>query len=119
MATVFATPDTQDEPGSVQRSRLEELLESPPETCRRVAELWKQSLSAASQSPLSTRELFSYWIGRSLLHDVERRNLNEVYGELDARALKALADAVHDLREDPGTVESYVDALRKAEIEAR
>ena len=119
MATVFARRDIQEEPESAQRSGLEELLESPPEACRRVAELWKQSLAAGSQSPLSSRELFSYWIGRSMPHDVERRNISEVYAELDAHVLKALADAVHDLRENPGTVENYVDALRKAEIEAR
>ncbi len=94
------------------------LLENPPEGCRHIARLWKLSLDDPTKKPIPARELFAYWIGRSVLHELEHSQIEKTYAALDADTLKVMSDAIRDFRSDPDTVESYVDALRDAEIKA-
>jgi hypothetical protein len=115
MTAVLADSESRQKRGPANLPTLDKLLERPPDACPHVAGLWKESLGAPSQPYLPWRELFAYWIGHSVLHEVERAKINEIYAGLDSHALKALSRAVQDLRKDPEAVESYVERLREAE----
>jgi hypothetical protein len=98
------------------RDAVEELLHHPPEACRQTAAMWERSRRAVVQTPIKPSGLFAYWIHRLQLHEVERRQLEGIYAQLDSETLNAMGEAIREFRQNPAAVWAFVEALREAEL---